>query len=152
MKFTYQQYISPASPTAPSGIVYRPVVPLRIIGTAAAVFSWATVDTGSDDTLLPLSVGYLVGAKLDASQTWNLEGIAGQTLSAVLGEVTLEVRGGNQIFRWLQKVGFVDFSNPQDEVFLLGHAGCLDYFRITCDGHRRELEIDVTPALLGQVI
>ena len=152
MKFPYQPYQTDPSPTVPSGILYRPEVPLRIIGAAGARTLWPLVDTGSDDTLLSLSVGLAVGAVLDANQSWHAEGIGGQTVSIILGEVTLELTDGNQVFRWLAKVGFVDFPNPEAEVALIGRAGCLDFFRIACDGHLRELEIAVTPAFPGQVL
>jgi hypothetical protein len=152
MKFTYRQYQGATSPSVPSGILHRPEARLRVTGPAGAFSAWALVDTGSDDTLLPLSVGRLVGAALDPTQSWTIEGIGGHALPVILGEVTLELVGSNHTFRWLAKVGFIDFPDPQDEVFVLGHAGCLDFFRVICDGSRREVEIEITPAFPGQVI
>src|SRR5687768_431360 len=146
MKFPYQQYQTAPSPTIPTGILHRPEIPLRIIGAAGALTMWALADTGSDDTLLPLSVGHLIGASIDATQAWKVEGIGGQAVPIILGEVVLEVTDGNQTFRWAARIGLVDFANPQDEIALVGHAGCLDYFRAIYDGHQRTLEIEVTPA------
>ena len=152
MKFTYRQYQTDPSPSVPSGILNRPEVRLRVVGPTGVVSAWALVDTGSDDTLLPLSAARRIGAALDPSQSWTIEGIGGHALPVILGEVTLELVGSNQIFRWLAKVGFIDFADPQDEVLVIGHAGCLDFFRVTCDGSQREVEIDVTSAFPGQVI
>ena len=151
MKFPYCQYLAVPSPTAPSGILNRPEIPLRIIGSAGAADSFATVDAGSDDTLIPVSVGRAIGAAIDATQTWNIEGIGGQAVSVILGEVVLEVTDGNQTFRWPAKVGLVDFADPKDEVVLVGHAGFMNYFRVIFDGHLQTLEIDVTPSFPGQV-
>jgi hypothetical protein len=124
-----------------------------ITGTAGPFSTWALVDTGSDDTLFPLSVGRRVGATLDPGQSWAIEEIGGgQPLTVILGEVTLELVGNNQTFRWQAKIGFIDFADPLDEVSVLGHAGFIDYFRVTCDGNLREVEIDLTPAFPGQVI
>ena len=152
MNFPYRQYQTSASPTVPSGILYRPEVPLRIIGDTGALTLWALADGGSDDTLFPLSVGQMIGAQMDATQTWKAEGIGGQAVPIILGEVVFELSDGIQTFRWPAKIGLVDFANPQDEIALLGHAGCLDYFRVTYDGHLRTLEIEVTPAFPGQVL
>lgn len=152
MKFPYRQYHTAPSPTVSGGLLQRPEVPLRIIGTTGAVSLWTLVDAGSDDTLLPLSVAQMIGATLDASQTWKVEGIGGQVVPILLGEVVLELSDGHQTFRWPAKIGLVDFADPQDEVALVGHAGCLDYFRVTFDGHLRILEVEVTPVFPGQVL
>jgi hypothetical protein len=152
MIFRYRQYQTAPSPTAPSGVVHRPEVPLRIIGAAGAVSMWALVDAGSDDTLFPLTVGQMIGATIDATQAWKVEGIGGQAVPIILGEVVLELTEGNQTFRWPAKIGLVNFADPQDEIALVGHTGFLDYFRVVFDGHRRVLEVEVTPAFPGQVL
>lgn len=151
MKFSYLQYLTQPSAMTPTGILHRPKVPLRIVGATRILPTWALVDPGSDDTLLPLSVGQLVGAKIDLMQTWQVEGIGGQAVAVTLGEVDFELTDGNQALRWTTKVGLVDFPDPNDEVTILGHAGFLDYFRVIFDGHLRTLEIEVTPAFPGQV-
>jgi hypothetical protein len=152
MKFPYRRcYVDP-SPTAPSGILYRPEMPLQIIGGAGAVDLCALVDPGSDDTLMPLNLGRKIGAVVDATQSWKMEGIGGQAVPVILGEVVLALTDGNQTFRWPAKVGLVDFADPKDEVVILGHAGFLDYFRVIFDGQMRALEIEVTPAFTGQVL
>ena len=152
MKFSYRQYLTHPSPTAPSGVLHRPVISLRSEGATATSLLTALVDPGSDDTLLPLTAGRSIGAKMDATQIWHAEGIGGQTVAVILGEVDFELTDGKQTFRWSATVGFVDFADPKDEVTILGHAGFLDYFRTTFDGHLRTLEIEVTPAFPGQVL
>jgi hypothetical protein len=146
MKFPYRQYLTVPSPMTPNGIIHRPEVPLNISGARSAFPTLALVDPGSDDTLLPLSVGRLIGATLDAAQAWHVQRIGGQSVSIILGEVVLELTDGSQTFRWSTKIGFVDFADPKDEVTLLGHAGFLDFFRVTFDGHQRWLHIETTPA------
>jgi hypothetical protein len=122
-----------------------------MIGAGGTIDLWALVDGGSDDTLIPLSAGRKINATIDATQTWKMEGIGGQAVSVVLGDVVLEVTDGKQTFRWPAKVGFVDFADPTDEVVLVGHTGFLDFFRVTYDGPQRTLEIDATAVFPGQV-
>ena len=151
MKFYYRSYLTQPSATTPTGIVHRPEIPLRILGNTGAFPTWALVDPGSDETLLPLSIGHLVGAKMDTTQTWQTVGLGGQAVVVILGELRLALTDGLQTFRWSANVGFVDFADPKDEATLVGHAGFLDYFRVTFDGHLRTLEIEVTPAFAGQI-
>jgi hypothetical protein len=152
MKFPYRQYHTLPSPTVPNGILHRPEIPLRIIGATGGVSVWAMVDPGSDDTLLPLSLGQMIGANMDPTQTWKVEGIGGHASGVILGEVVIELTDSSRVFRWPAKIGLVDFADPRDEVVLVGHAGCLDYFRVTFDGHQRMLEIEATPAFVGQIL
>ena len=152
MRFSYYQYLTYSSPTTPTGILHRPEILIRVVGKAGSSKLRALVDPGSDDTLLPLSVGRSIGATMDLTQTWHAEGIGGQAIPVILGEVEFELTDGKQTFRWTAKVGFVDFADPKDEITVLGHAGFLDYFRTTFDGHLRTLEIEVTPAFPGQVL
>jgi hypothetical protein len=124
---------------------------LRVIRASGTYTESALVDAGSDDTLLPLSIGRMVGATIDPLQTWLIEGVGGGTLTAILGEVMLELADGSQTFRWQTKVGFVDFPNPVDRICLLGHAGFLEFFRTTYDGYLHVLEVEVTPAFPGTI-
>lgn len=152
MKFLYRLYHTTPSPTVPSGILHRAEVPLRITGATGSITLWALVDGGSDDTLFPLSLAKIIGARTDTTQTWKVEGIGGHGLSIILGEVILELTDGKTTFRWPARIGFVDFPDPHDETALVGHAGFLDLFRVTYDGHLRSLEIEATPAFGGEVV
>ena len=42
---------------------------------------------------------------------------------------------------WKTTVGFVEFGSASDEVIILGHGGCLDFFTATFDGENAELEL-----------
>ncbi len=115
------------SATVPSGVLHRPVVSVKINGPADDISLWAIADSGSDETLLPLSVGLKIGARLD-HKTWQTEGIGGQALPVTAGEGEVELSDGQETLQWQAMVGFVDFADPADEVTVLGHAGFLDYF------------------------
>jgi hypothetical protein len=62
-------------------------------------------------------------------------------LTISYGDVEFQVSDGHQIIRWRTTVGFVDFGSPDDEVIVLGHGGCLDYFTARFDGENAELEL-----------
>src|SRR5687767_9014700 len=100
MKFPYRQYEVEASPTIPDGILYRPMVPVRVIGLTGDASFWALLDTGADETILPLSIGLAIGAAIDDSMAWTIGGIAGQAVQVILGDVQLEIGQRRTTFRW----------------------------------------------------
>jgi hypothetical protein len=142
MIFLYKRH--PAVPTPTSGnVLYRPEIPIWLHGVTGNMLLVALIDCGSDDTLLPLSAAHVVGAKIDPSQKWHVEGLAAG-VEAILGEVEFELATPAERFRWPAQVGLVDFPNPEDEFAVLGHAGFLDYFVATLDGDIHAVEL--TPA------
>lgn len=138
MKFPYVEYSVEPSPTLPNGIIYRPMLPIRVIGPAGEISILGLLDTGSDQTLLPRTVGNDIGANIDNTQQWSLGGVGGQSIHAVLGRVELEIAYESEAYRWPQQVGFVSFATAEDEVAILGHAGFLDFFTVTFDGENHE--------------
>jgi len=149
MKFPYWSYQVTPTPTLPGGLLSRPEVPLRVTGPAGTVCVLTLVDSGADETLLPRSIGDAVGAVIDDSVTWPMGGIAGEEVHASPGEVDLELMSLGQSYRWTVTVAFVSFPDPADEAAILGHVGCLMFFRTTFDGEAGELEIQPASAFPG---
>jgi len=61
MNFPYSGFVSRAPETGEEVIIFRPEVPLRICGGKGAVVYMALVDTGADNTMLPLSIARDLG-------------------------------------------------------------------------------------------
>jgi predicted aspartyl protease len=141
MKFPYRQYISQYPGTSDFRLILRPVITVRITGPRASARWDALVDTGADETLLPLSLGEVLGVVLDHDTTSQAAGITGELLTILYGDVEFQISDGHQVIRWRTTVGFVDFGSPDDEVIALGHGGCLDYFTARFDGENAELEL-----------
>lgn len=149
MRFPYQRYEVDAAPgfVGVGGVLYRPEIPIRVIGVTGDASFLALVDTGADGTVLPKSVSDAIGATVDMSRPIRVRGLAGQEMQVWLGYVELELRQGDELCRWAATVGFAEFDDPEDEQALLGHGGCLDLLRVTFDGQRHELEIEPTERL-----
>lgn len=141
MKFPYRQYQVDPSPTIPDGILYRPMVRVRVVGLTRDASFWALLDTGADETILPMPIGLAIGAMMYPSSTWTMGGLAGQTVEATLGDVQFEVGQRRTIYQWKARVGFVSFPTPEDEVAILGHAGFLNFFTASFDSVKRELKM-----------
>lgn len=151
MKFPYKQYTIKPSAISESKLLYRPMVPLRLVGPAGEAFFWALVDTGADNTLLPRSIGFEVGIAFDEEQAAWVTSYGGHRMSAAPADVRLQLSRDGQAFHWSAKVGFVKFENPENEVALLGHTGCLNYFHASFDGEAHEVELVPTPEFPGAV-
>jgi hypothetical protein len=141
MRFRYWPYDVGISPSRPEGILYRPVVPVRIIGRSGSARLLALVDTGSDDTLFARSIGETIGARIDQEPSWAIQGIGGHEIGAARGEIEIEISDGRSVLRWLQPVGFLSMPTSEDELAVLGHAGFLQYFRASFDSERHELTL-----------
>jgi len=141
MKFLYREYVSQFPGSSDFRLILRPVITVRISGPSAEARWDALVDTGADETLLPLSLAELLGVDLDRERSSQAAGVSGDKLTIYYGEVQFEIEAGTEQFNWRTTVGFVDFASTDDEVIVLGHGGCLDYFTATFDGENAQLEL-----------
>lgn len=136
MKFPYREYISMLPGTSDFRLILRPVISIRILEPGAEARWDALVDTGADETLLPMSLAEILGVKLDQVFTSEPTSISGDRLKIHYGDVAFQIGTGKDCVAWKTTVGFVEFRSSEDEVILLGHGGCLDYFTATFDGER----------------
>ncbi len=102
----------------------------------------ALADTGADETILPRSVGDLIGAAIDEAVTWTVTGVGGQHVGVTLARVELALVSSRTVYRWRAAVGLVDFSNPDDEVAVLGHVGFFDQFTAHFNTRRRQVTVN----------
>lgn len=141
MKFPYREYISQFPGSSDFRLILRPVITIRIAGPRTEARWDALVDTGADETLLPLALAELLGVDLDRSAIRQAVGISGNLLTINYGDVELEIANDDHLIRWHTTVGFVDFDATDEGVIVLGHGGCLDYFTATFNGEGAELEL-----------
>lgn len=147
MKFSYREYVSLFPGTNDYRLILRPVVTIRVIGANADARWDALVDTGADETLFPLSLAEALGIELDQQMTSEAAGISGEVLKVHYGDVELHIETEQEDVAWKTMVGFVDFGSASEEVIILGHGGCLDFFTASFDGEKAELELVPNSAL-----
>jgi predicted aspartyl protease len=140
MKFPYCEYIVQYPGSSDFRLILRPIINIHIRGQQAEARCDALVDTGADETLLPLSFASALGVQLDLDSTSQAAGISGEKLDVYYGEVEFEIEAYHERVSWKTAAGFVDFGSEEDLV-ILGHGGCLDYFTATFDGEKAELEL-----------
>jgi hypothetical protein len=141
MRFPYSSYEVDLSPSVPNGVIYRPEIVVRVIGPRGAVVLQALADTGSDETVLPLSLAIAIGVDLNYQQAGTACGISGHPLDLIPGRVTLELSQDEEVYRWQTTVAFMELASVADETVLLGHAGFFEYFTACFDSENRELSL-----------
>lgn len=141
MRFPYREYISIFPGTTDYRLILRPVITMRVKGPKADARWDALLDTGADETLFPVSLADILGIELDRRHTSEAVGVSGDRLRIHYGNVEIQIELDQQTVTWQTPVGFVDFGSAVDEVIILGHGGCLDYFTATFDGEQAEFEL-----------
>ncbi len=126
------------SPAAPDAPVYRPIIPVRFVGPHGLdALTFALVDTGADETVLPSSLARVLGVAL-GSKLYTLVAANNRPFVVRYGIVELQIgRPWAGVYRWKARVGFQD-RRPDT---VLGRAGCLDQLAVTFDGPNRQLVI-----------
>lgn len=142
MRFSYRQYIAeiPDSPDE-FRIILRPVIPITVHGTIRALQWDALLDTGADETLIPASVGELVGVRWTEEESGQISGVGGHRLPVRYGEVDFELPDGTDSVKWSAIVGFADFDETDDAPLILGHDAFLELFTATFHGGSAEIEL-----------
>jgi hypothetical protein len=141
MIFNYNTYVVDASPTNRIGVVRRPEVLLRVRVGKSVRSVLALVDTGADESVLPLSLAERIGAAIDTSKAVQAAGVGGQIIELLPAIVDLEVTNSLDSYKWRAVVGFARFDNAEDECAILGHVGALEFFTATFDGEAYRLTL-----------
>ena len=133
LRFPYDRFEADPSYADPAPFVFRPVVPIRVIGLVGSKKFNAILDTDATETILP---SYLIGQTRPAiiqGEQGVLLGAVGRPFVVAYGTVDLELRMQRRVYRWHAKVAF----HPSRQDALLGDADFLRLFTATFNGPQR---------------
>ena len=71
MKFAYQCYEIPTSPLDQSVELFRPEIPLRLIGETGDIRVFGLLDTGADAVVIGRELAKCIGMQIDESVSWK---------------------------------------------------------------------------------
>ena len=114
-----------------------PIIPFRVISDQGDAVLYGLLDTGADETLLPMAIAEVLGVNLDPRNRGTVLSASGE-MSVVYGDISLEIGRGRARYRWHTTVGFL--SQPLEEA-LLGHRGFLQYFDVSFLWVRKEIRL-----------
>lgn len=140
MKFSYRSYQINPAPGFPEGIVWRPRIPLLVIGLTGELWLEALVDTGSDQTILPRVDVEGLGVRMHPDATSSVRGrLKEHEETLTMGEeIKLGLQLDNETYIWPATVWI---SSSADSPPILGHSGFLEYFEATFFGDKHELQL-----------
>jgi hypothetical protein len=142
MKFSYSAFLSPALDSGEEVIIFRPEVPRRIFGSTASAVYMALVDTGADNTILPLSIARELKIITRKAKGPGATAFGGQQIPLSYADVELEISDEQTSLRWHARVHFFDFPDTEPETLVVGHQGFLDFFTAVFDGAQMTLDLD----------
>ncbi len=134
MRFPYTLSVARSIDNGEEIVLLRPEIPIRVYGPAGAAEMLALVDTGSDNSILPLSIARDLGIKTTLGKGPAATAYGGQQIALSFAEVELEVSQDDTLVRWRSRLYFADFPGDMEKAVILGHEGFLDYFTATFDG------------------
>ena len=142
MKFEYKKSFVDPAPGFESGVTYQPIIPIILAGHSGELRFNALVDTGSDQTILPMNdvesiTGLLIDRKIISSVQGRLEH---HTENLFLGRsVHLRLSSNEIEYEFPSSVWFSEDGNSPA---ILGHSGFLEYFTITFEGDMHVLILE----------
>ncbi len=139
MKFAYRRYDTPEkSPLDGATEVFRPEIPVRLIGKRGDVYVLGLLDS----VVLGRHVAERIGVRLSRKKSWRVHGFGGQSLPAVRGVIDVEIIHRGQSLCWSVPISVVTYEDPdQDEVVLLGQSGFLQFFDVRFFGAEHVVEL-----------
>ncbi len=126
---------------------HRPLVAVEVRGPSGTRHLTATLDCGSDDTLLPAYLAPQLGINLAQAPQGESGTVGGSPIPYDYAVVSLRLSDGYEECEWDAIVGFV--AAPMRWA-ILGHAGALQYFDVQLLGSRRESLIAPNSSFAGR--
>ena len=149
LRFPYSFHgLALSVPARPILETWRPFASGCLVGKEGASWQFrrALLDTGSDDTVFPLSAAEDLKIHVGAQQhmlVWR-----GQRHGLVFAEIDMELHARDSIAGWRSKIGFTlaPLLFP-----ILGIRGCLQYFTATFLGDERVTVLEPNRLFTGEI-
>lgn len=140
MKFPYRKLVQLDRMTGEIELLLRPEILVTRHGINWSMTCSGLVDSGSDTTVLPCSLGRHLGITLVPAKRGG-SGFGGSLIDFHAGEIELEIESATESIRWRTTVNFAEFAMESNEVVILGQAGFLEFFRATFDWDKARLTL-----------
>jgi hypothetical protein len=102
----------------------------------------ALVDTGSDNTVFPLSIARELNIITHEAKGPGATAFGGQHIPLSYADVELQISDEQTSLRWHARVHFFDFPDAELETLVVGHQGFLDFFTAVFDGAQMTVDLD----------
>ena len=150
MKFPYRRYpLKEPAPGFPEGALYRPRIPIVVVGPDGEAGFEALVDTSSDQTTFPSHDLAAIGFSASRRSTTTVRGGFGdhEELLHFAPQAELLLQADGKSYRWSADIWL---SSSENSAAILGHSGFLEHFIAIFNGATRELDLKPTKTFPGK--
>lgn len=141
--FSYQSLRAPPSYADRATEVWRPMMKVAIFCVTKSIATTALVDTGASETLILGAYWHEIDPAFREGETAKIEAANGTDIIVKYTTVDMAIKLKGKTHRWSTLVGFTE----DREEMILGDAGFLRYFAVTCDWANRTLTVRKTGKL-----
>lgn len=122
--------------------VWRPYLPITYSYKSKSIpIGHSLADTGSDLTILPMSVAHELEIELDDTETRRIESAGGGVFKVMPSRkpitFTVRVTKGFRPITW----SAIPFFTYEEQIPLLGNKGVLEHFDVTFFGPEKKLSV-----------
>lgn len=119
------------------GIIYRPMLQIKIYIGARNITTLALLDTGCDKTLINKSIGNQLFVDFKSCKKGSTSGVDGVALQTWESEVDLEIPGLSGKIEHVR----INYASTPNSSVLLGHVGFFEYFTVKFDTANKNFDI-----------
>lgn len=120
-----------------NGIIYRPVLSIKIYIGARNFTTLAVLDTGCDKTLLNKDIADNLYVDLKKCPKGSTCGVNGSPIITYESEIDFEIPGLSSKIQKAQ----ISYAKVSNVGILLGHIGFFEYFNVRFDTAQKQFEI-----------
>lgn len=73
------------------GSIWKPVLPVTLAGPKGKVNLFMLLDSGADLSLIPYSVGEMIGLELDIHRRREVQGVGQGSVSYILSQISVQI-------------------------------------------------------------
>lgn len=136
MTFPYRPYTVQPVPGSQETVIYRPVIPVTLIGAHVSIF-FGLLDSGADQTIINEDVAQLLQIPISNEPAYSMLTPGGEVV-VPSARLKLAIYKPPQHYTWTITVGVVSQAWPH---VLLGHSGFLEFFDVTLRAAAHEIII-----------
>ncbi|MFQ5752913.1 MAG: aspartyl protease family protein [bacterium] len=123
------------------GEIFKPIVPVTLIGPKRSLNIFMLLDSGADLSLIPYSVGETIGLELDIEHRSEVQGIGEGSVSYILSEAKLKIEN-------IEISARVAWALIEEVPFILGRLDVFQNFSVEF----REFENKIILKQLNELI
>ena len=134
MKFDYFKFAFPKRPSALGKVVFKPIIPIKIIFGQRFVGYNALIDSGADFSIFHSEIGEALDIDVESGEILKFGGVQkGEPSVAYLHRIKLDIGG----WQYETVVGF-SHDIARYSYGILGQHGFFDTFKVTFDRIKEE--------------